>query len=66
MKYVALPLVPAEVMPRSASRLSLPERAHVVDQEVRGWTADLDVPGLEVDHEQYEVANEPRQREHLD
>jgi hypothetical protein len=27
--------------------------------------ADLDVPGLEVDHEQHKVANEPRQREHL-
>ncbi|HEU4734680.1 MAG TPA: hypothetical protein VFT22_42610 [Kofleriaceae bacterium] len=28
--------------------------------------ADLHPPGLEVDHEQHEVANEPRQREHLD
>jgi hypothetical protein len=27
--------------------------------------ADLHPPGLEVDHEQYEVANEPRDREHL-
>jgi len=28
--------------------------------------ADLHAPGLEVDHEQHQVANEPGQREHLD
>ena len=32
----------------------------------RHHTADLDAPGLEVDHEQHEIANDSRQREHLD